>query len=220
MIKPLPLEPARPRGAPQGHGQGKIIKAAEHGQLLRAKEVLAQAEREAQRIVADAEEVRAEAKRQGYRDGLQEGQRQAAAQMLETVAGAVDYLAGLEHQLAGVVLTAVEKIVRGFDDETLALAAVGNALKLLGQGQRIKLKASPQTAARLAERLPAEFPKANFVAVIPDPQLGDGDCVLESEVGIVNASVDCQLEAIRRFIDDKLGGEGRPTRYAAESFGA
>ena len=46
----------------------------------------------------------------------------------------------------------------------------------------------------------AEFPAVSFLEVTADSRLKPGGCIVESEIGIVDASIDVQLEAIYRSL--------------------
>lgn len=156
-------------------------------------------------VASPAQSAYAEARRRGYQEGLEESQTQTAAQILQAVAGTIAYLAAIEGRLAGIVLGAVRKIIDEFDNETLVFHAVRNGLGLLRRDQRVTLRVAPQTAPGLRQKLSEALPDAEFIEVVPDSCLNPSDCILESELGIVEASIDSQLEAIRRAVESRLG---------------
>jgi type III secretion protein L len=183
----------------------RVLKADAYCEFVQARTVLEQARRDAERWRAEAETAHAEAQRRGYQEGLAQGQAQAAAQTLQTVAAAIDYLGGIERQLAGIVMTAVRRIVGDCDDEKRAIAAVRNALHLLRRDQRVTLRVAPATAAALRRRLAELSADPALIDVVTDSRLAAQDCILESEAGIVDAGIEGQLNALQRFLEARLG---------------
>ena len=66
----------------------------------------------------------------------------------------------------------------------------------------------PTVKARLAE-LRADYPTIESMDVVEDSRLSGPACVLETEAGVADASVDTQLAAIERSLKRHLtGGKG------------
>ncbi|MEZ5584795.1 MAG: type III secretion system stator protein SctL, partial [Candidatus Competibacteraceae bacterium] len=161
--------------------------------------------RDAARLRADAETAYAEAKERGYREGLAQGQSQAAEQLWRIVTASADYLSGLERQLASIVMASLRRILGDFDNETKALAAIGNGVQLLRRDQRVTLRVAPNTEIVLRKRL-AELPiDPDLIDIVSDNRLGPEACILESEIGIVDAGIESQIGALQRFLEAKLG---------------
>ena len=70
----------------------RILRAVEYARLLEAQSILDDASAEAEAIRKRAEEAYEERKKQGYEDGVLDGQMQQAEKMLETGMQAVEYL--------------------------------------------------------------------------------------------------------------------------------
>lgn len=51
--------------------------------------------------------------------------------------------------------------------------------------------------AKLNEIL-AEYKGVGFIDLVADQRLSTGDCIMESEIGVVDASVDLQIAALQR----------------------
>lgn len=181
----------------------KIIKAREYATWWKAAEALEKAEEEAKRIVEEAREVFQRERTRGYRDGLLEGKMNMSAQMMDTVAKTVDYFAEIEKKVVDIVTLAVRKIVGEMDPGDLIAAVVKNVLTLARNQTQVTLRVSPGQAETVRERLneiTASYPGVRFVDVVADGRLKEGGCILETEMGIVDAGVDVQIEAIRRSL--------------------
>jgi type III secretion protein L len=181
----------------------KILKAREYAAWWEAADLLAKAEEEAKRIVTDAGEAYRREKTRGYRDGLLEGKMNLSAQMMDTVAKTVDYFAEIEKKVVDIVTIAVRKIIGDMEPGERIAAVVGNVLTLARNQTQVTLRVSAGQVETVRERLDgimAAYPGIRFVDVVADGRLKEGGCILETEMGIVDAGVDVQIEAIRRSL--------------------
>ena len=157
----------------------------------------------------------------GERAGLEAGGKRADA-MLRRVAQTIDELTGLrativretERQMVGLALALARRVV---DRElTLApdlVAAMAHvALERLGEQTPATIRLNPADYSVVtAER--GEQWEGTHVSVVPDPAVTRGGCVVESDFGVIDASVDAQLGELARAL---LGGPG-PDRPAEAS---
>lgn len=182
----------------------RLLKAGELQAVADARALLERARAEAERLRAEAEQAREAARQAGYREGVTAGQRERAEQMLVTVTGVVEYLAALEDELVALVVDSVRRILLACDDEALARRLVRAGLARLHEGSRVTLRAAPATAERFARALSPDQPEAVVLRVVEDTRLAEGQCVLESEIGVVEIGIDQQLEALRRALRSRL----------------
>ncbi len=187
-------------------GQPRVLKAQELAELADVRQALRRARAEAERIRREAVAAREQAREAGYREGLAAGAQERAEQILQTVSGAVDLLASLETQLVELVVDAVRRILDGFDDEVLARRLVQAGLARLRPTGPVTLRAAPDTAARMARALPPDAPASRLLHVVEDGRLAEGQCVLESELGVVEIGVEAQLALLRRVLRERLLG--------------
>ena len=158
----------------------RVLRAADYARLVEANDVLAAARERAAVMAAEAEKAYAERKRAGYEDGLMEGRMEQAEKMMETAMQAVEYIEGVEAKLVGVVTSAVRKIIGELDDRECTVRVVRNAL----------ISSAPNGAT--------------FLDVTADPRMKPGDCILECELGVVDASLETQLKAIEHALLGKI----------------
>ena len=189
---------------------GQKVVPAEHYQAwLDGEGIIAAARAEAERIVREAQVAYEEQKQQGYDDGLLEGRMEMAEKMVDSVGQAVDYFGNLEVKLKELVLKAVRRIVGDFDVSDRGTGVVLEALSLARNQTNVTLRICPAEAdaarARLTE-ITKPYPGIHYLEVVPDPRLGPSDCILESELGVVDASIDVQLKAIEKSLAKTLGG--------------
>ncbi|MBQ7457138.1 MAG: HrpE/YscL family type III secretion apparatus protein [Desulfovibrio sp.] len=186
----------------------RILKAEEYAKLIEAHNLLAHAREEAQAIKEDAERVYQERHKEGYEDGLIEGRMEQAEKMLETGMQAVEYLQGLEQQIVDVVTSTVRKIIGDIDAKERIVGVVRTALDQVRGRQRVVIRVCPSDEPNVREALApmlARVSSARGIELVADTHLSEGDCVLESEMGVVDASLSVQLAAIEHALHAKIG---------------
>ena len=190
----------------------KVLKAADYAVLAQAEDIVRLAELEAESIRSAAQDAYESEKKRGYSDGLDAGKMEMTAQMVDTVAAGVEYLAGLENRIVDLVMHAVRKIIDGFDDKDRDVGLVRKALSYARSQKRVVLRVCPEDAEIVQEHLRdilRDFPGIGILDVAPDPRLGKGACVLESELGLVDAGLDVQLAGIRKAFQRQLQSRQR-----------
>jgi type III secretion protein L len=176
--------------------QNKVLKASDYLAYSNAQELICAAEVKAQEIVSAAEDVYAAEKEKGYQDGIQAGKAQLSQQITETAVKVGDYLREIEKDLVNIIINAMRKIIGEFDDEVLTAKVVHNALQLFQNQQPLTLRVAPALQQALAKKRDTDFQAIPCLNVIADPGLAPGTCILESEIGSVDASIETQLKAI------------------------
>lgn len=183
------------------------------------------AEREATRILTDAraeaaglleaaqaeaEALRSTAAARGEAEG-----RQAAVAILAAAEAARARLQGdAEADIARLALQIARKVVVGELSQSDAAIGriVAQALQSARLGRAVVVRIHPDDAQGLQERFPvllAAAGRSEGLVLRPDPSLGRGDCVVDSELGTIDARLDTQLEAIERALVGATPGGAR-----------
>jgi type III secretion protein L len=192
-----------------GHGvdaRHGVIKAGDLAELGQAGDILAEAERQAAALRAEAQQVYEAEKLRGHAEGRAEADAERAIRMIEDVARIDARLADLESELGGVVFAAVRQIIQGFEDEALAEQVARSALASMRKEQRGQLHVSTAALRHTRAALPTvlkDFPEIELVDVIEDPELTAPNVRLESAMGIVTFVLDDTLDALRRLLEQK-----------------
>lgn len=209
----IPRDPLTPRSA-DTDAAGRIDPAA---RVLRAAELLAWAD--AERLLAHARaqadaiisgtQAAFEAERQrGYDEGHEAALLDQAEKMIETVGRTVDYFAGVENEMVELVMSAVRKVVDGFDDREKVMVVVRNALAVVRNQKQMTLRLNPAEVDTVREQindLLAAYPGVGYLDILADGRLARGSCILESEIGMVEASLEGQIQALRQVFQRTLG---------------
>lgn len=98
------------------------------------------------------------------------------------------------------------------DSEETFLSIVKRALKEAREYREVQLRVFPGAYGFILEQkeeLMAIFPKETDLYIYPDEQLSEGNCVIESANGRIDAAIDSQLQEIKTKLLDLLEGESQ-----------
>ena len=110
----------------------------------------------------------------------------------------------VEGKMADVVMKALRSCVVEIGDKEMVINIVRKTLAAVIRTQRqVTLKVAPEMAAVVRERIQAiiaDYPTVTSVDVVEDSRLKGPACLLETEAGVADASVETQLAAIERSL--------------------
>lgn len=210
MAFQLPREPLSPQRHLQAHlaSGSRVVRAKDIAAWTDAEGLIASARAQAEAIVAGAEAAFEQERQRGYAEGVAEAQMEQAEKMIETVSRTVDYFAKVETDMVALVMAAVRKIIDGYDDADRVLIVVKNALSVVRNQKQMTLRLHPQQVDVVRTRvndLLAAYPGVGYLDIVPDGRLGREACILESEIGLVEASIDGQINALQAAFQKVLG---------------
>jgi type III secretion protein L len=179
----------------------RVVKAADYAVLLDPGKVLQAVQRRSASRLKQAEAMYSTEKQRGFQQGLDEARRQMAAQVTETALRCETFCRELEAQAIGLVMDVVKKVLDHMDCRQLAEAQVKKALARFKGCKRVQIKVDPAQAHIVRgglARIMAACPGVGAIEVKAVEGLPKGTLVLESETGIVEASMPVQLAAIEQ----------------------
>lgn len=182
----------------------KIIKAQDYAYFVKAKTLADDIEVEKKKSELAATQALLKAVQNGIEQGAEESRKQLAEQMLNAASNATAQLAKVEKDLLDVVINSIRKIIDDYDNDELALAMVRNGLKLVCKSQRVIVRVNPEKMDKLMQGLKNIDHNIDFLEIMPDKELALTDCILESELGIVRASLEEQMQTIENAIRSAL----------------
>jgi type III secretion protein L len=189
----------------------RVIKAQDFGTAKDAQALVAHARAEAERIIAEAKEVFEHERARGLAEGREAAKLEMAEQMVETVGRIVEFLGAVEQDMIDIVNRALERLLGEIGQRELIVMIVKNVLTTVRNEKRLTLRVAPDNVPVVRERLNeilGLYPVIVDVQVVGDGRLSPTGCILESEIGLVDASLDGQLAALRRSFA-KIFGERR-----------
>lgn len=190
--------------------QAGVLKAGDYRLSRSAQALLAEAREDAAALRGSAEAELEAQRRRGYEEGTAQARTEAAALMLETVSRAVDALVDSEDRIIALVGDGVRQVLGELDDLELTRRLARRALAVVRTQKQARLRVSPDLETRVRERIAeitAGFPSVGFLEVVADPRLAAGGCVLETELGVVDAGVETQMAALEQALRRRFGSD-------------
>ena len=189
----------------------RVVKAADVATVRSAAEIVAAAEAQAAQIREDAKAAYEEERKKGYDKGIADGKTEIAMQKLDLVDSSVAFMENVEEKMSEIVMKALKSCVIEIGDREMVIQIVRKTMAAVIRTQRqVTLKVAPELVetvrARVSE-LTATFPTIETFDVVEDPRLKGSACVLETEAGVADASVESQLAAIERSLKKHIAKE-------------
>lgn len=157
-----------------------------------------------------------EAYARGRQDGLNEAEGrfattvQALTQALEDVSRMRDSLAQTGSQdMLRLVMAVAEQVIRTTVtvDPNVVLAIIENALKASIRADSFRVRVNPVDLEGVTKQKPlflASISGMKNISFEADPQISQGGCRVDSELGDVDATIETQLEAIRQALSEAI----------------
>ena len=189
----------------------RVVKAADVATVRSAAEIVAAAEAQAAQIREDAKAAYEEERKKGYDKGIADGKTEIAMQKLDLVDSSVAFMENVEEKMSEIVMKALKSCVAEIGDREMVIQIVRKTMAAVIRTQRqVTLKVSPELVetvrARVSE-LTATFPTIETFDVVEDPRLKGSACILETEAGVADASVESQIAAIERSLKKHIAKE-------------
>ena len=189
----------------------RVVKAADVATVRSAAEIVAAAEAQAAQIREDAKAAYEEERKKGYDKGIADGKTEIAMQKLDLVDSSVAFMENVEEKMSEIVMKALKSCVAEIGDREMVIQIVRKTMAAVIRTQRqVTLKVAPELVetvrARVSE-LTATFPTIETFDVVEDPRLKGSACILETEAGVADASVESQLAAIERSLKKHIAKE-------------
>ena len=168
-----------------------------------------------QRLAALEREAFAKGYEQGERSGTEAAGKRGEA-MLRRLSDTITELTALrasmirqtETQIVELALAVARRVVHREVslDRNLMIAIVRVALDRLGESARVTVRLHPEEFEATGAARLAEFAGTD-ITFTPDARVGRGGCRVESDMGMLDAGVDAQIQEIARALlgEDHVG---------------
>jgi type III secretion protein L len=190
-----------------------VIRKESHDASVEAREILRFAEERSSELIAQAEQEKerifAESAQQGYAAGVEQwNEILIEARRLRDL-----YISRNEAELLKLSVAIAQKVIGQSvqQNPSAVLETVRQAVKSVRSERRIMIRVNPQEESALQDRvasLKTIHSDVGELAIVADPAITAGGCVVESEVGIIDAQVETQLKAIENVLLRRSNGSG------------
>jgi type III secretion protein L len=181
----------------------QVVKAAEYGLLEAAQNAKLAAEQQAARIVESAVEVREQARAEGLRAGRDAAKEEVLAVSAQLNNTMQSWIAQVEPHLIELITKCVKEVVSTTDRSAMIQESVDRGLSELANANEIKVKvnaAQVETVRPILSGLAEKHGLRATVRLEADPMLKEGDCIVESPMGVVDLRIDTQLQLINNTL--------------------
>ena len=179
----------------------KIIRREEAQNWLDGYRFVAEGRRAAEELLQRAQIAYDEMKLRGFAEGRNAGAAEATALVADTVVKVDQYLVSIEQQLAELSLSIVEQVLGRLADGEITTRVAKQALDAFRREKYVKIRVSPAMLEDVQRELSA-WPGAAVagptLVIEPDPRLEPKQCTIVTEFAVVDASLDAQLNIVRR----------------------
>lgn len=192
----------------------KVMTSDELELRQEASRIILEAQSESQRIrdkakllLEQVENERAAARTQGFEEGYQEGMGQATELIATTQDLRARMLADAEPQLLQLAFEAVKKVIGHAAREGVVKDVVREALdSVVGQAIIIRIHPEDRSFVEASQCLTEARQRLGaLIQIKEDATIGQGGCIIDSEVGTVDARLEVQLAALEKAFSP-LGG--------------
>ena len=181
---------------------------------VEAEDIIAQANAEAEQILANAkkeadamwEKAYAEAKRDGYEAGIKDGRMEIERmrndflkEKKQQQSEYVEMLESMESDLVGIMLEVFERVTKvlSADKKDIMVHLIDNALNHIESSKEFVIRVSKddyQFVTKHKEFLQEAVPQNGSLEIVKDATLERNQCLIETDGGIFDCSLDVQLE--------------------------
>jgi type III secretion protein L len=150
-----------------------------------------------------ADEAIEQARSDGYAQGLAQAQAQMAQHLLAAQRQAREFLDASQQRIVALAVAILERIAPTLGESHVVAALAEEALSTLQAEKYLRIRVTAPAAdatQAMLEEWRSEHPQVETAQVAVDPHLPPFTCVVESELGRIEAGLSAQLDAVR----DKL----------------
>lgn len=161
------------------------------------------------RAQEEAENIKKSAFDEGYRKGLEQANsdiEQFRTNFKQFIGAPKEVFEYIAPDILEISIDIAKKIIKKEveTDPQVLIETIMDVLKTVSKNEpKINIRVKPQAAAFVKDVLPTvtyEYGIDAKINIIADPSIEDGGCIFQTNNGIVDASVDTQLEIIKKAL--------------------
>jgi flagellar assembly protein FliH len=207
----LPEKPAHKRMAVDTASGGvldrRVISAVDKAEKIinEAEADAAHIRAEAEKIKGDIEKVREEARKQGFAAGEAEGKARTTEALVSLEHKREQFYADAEPEIVRLAVAVAEKVIGIIANERpdVVKDVVRQALER-SIGDRIVVRLNPEDYATVMSEnyeFKDVIDRTKRIMFKEDEGIVKGGCVVETEVGTIDAQLETQMEAIKKALE-------------------
>lgn len=193
----------------------KILRHEEYARFLEAHEIveaahkqaedlIQSAKQEAAQILKNAQDTYIQEKERAIAEGQHEGKLKISEEMSSYAIRIANNVERFENKIIEMLTQALQQIIGAIDPKDLIAGVVHKALQVVRSQKRVLIRVSPNDLATIEgtiQSLKEHYPSIDVLDVSPDERLKPGDCMLETDVGIVDGRLEEQIKVIQQSLE-------------------
>ncbi|MER9305829.1 FliH/SctL family protein [Mesorhizobium sp. M0496] len=187
-------------------GPGRILPAGSAQALVDAEQLLMQARREADALIEAARVSARVIEANAKEAGLAAAQAAIEARLTAIATDSLRVMAQNEEQIVNMGLQIARRIIETIEPVEAAVQIALRGLKFAGHKSLVRLRVAPSLLEAVRSRLDEILPRLTSRAVdlIADARVNDAGCIIETDAGLVEATIESQLAAIESCLRSSL----------------
>ncbi len=205
----------------QGVKRSQVDLVGERGAILnkktldakaKAEEIIKEAQVEAKKIQSDAKDVLAQVevelereRKRGYEEGREEGLSSVTEQVMAFEKMKEEFYVNAEENTIKLVMMVAEKVIgRTVHEHSDTIKSIVKQALESALGERIVIRLSPEDYKVISDaafEFKDELDRTKRIQFKEDEAITQGGCIVETEVGTIDARLETQLKAIRKALE-------------------
>jgi type III secretion protein L len=183
----------------------KVLKREVYEATQEARDVVALAQDKARQIVEEAQRERESIREQAREQGRAEGLGELNQILARTSQRADELTKGWEQNMLRLSVRVAEKIIGEqlkVQPETI-VSIVREALRGTRPGRRLSIQVNEAEAQQVrsrVDRLRDSVSASSDIEIVASPSVAPGGCVIESELGVIDARLETQLKCLEDIL--------------------
>lgn len=183
-----------------------LLRAADAHRVLASEEVIREANERAAATIREAQQQAEQIREQARREGWLSGRNEAARHHIETVLGSLRYMESLQDDFMNLVIQSVGAIVKDLPQKERMYQLAAKALQVFQQQPRITFRCHPQdleTASADLASMKSMLPEGVVIDITASEEVPRSGVFVETPLGVVDASLETQLENLRQALQSE-----------------
>ena len=193
------------------HSGQYILRNDDLKSFLTLEELRLRAQEEVNLMLEQAQSECDSIKESAYQEAFEQGRAEANRLMLSAMAKVTVFRRNSAETFCEILQQMMFKLLGEMDPVEVTEKVVRQALKKIPGVESVCIRVSTHMESELNQRvdaIAAKFPEVQSMTVIPDATFDTSlDCVLESPMGIIDASISTQLRVLEEVFSDLLNEE-------------
>lgn len=200
--------------------RSRLLKSADVLVVVEAAELLKRAHQRDKLLLQQTLAAYEQAQTNGRRKGMEDAQALMSGHLAAAVAAKHLALEELSPMLVNIVSEAMALLLKDADRAKLFVCALDVVSGLLRKAQWAEMRVHPsqaENARRSVNESSSGLSALKPVTVVSDSDLGVDDCIFETDVGIADASLSVQLQAINSAMEAAIASLVKRSAMSADS---